>query len=243
MWTKIKNQFINLFEKTDKKAVYTIIWITVVVALYCTFGVHNFFVRVAEKHILSQPKLFYYSYIYHNFMAFFFFFLISIPFVRLFLKQDMKNTGILPNEKKITLIIILGALIIAPLISLIALINKEIISLYPLGGGMVFSNVGFFVLYYISYAAFCFGFEYLFRGLGFIAIQNRYGAAMAIAITTLASSLTLLTLDKRSSEIVFAIAGGIIFGFMAYKSKSIYPSLIFHFLFGFCIDIYIKFLL
>lgn len=245
MWAKIKSQFINLFEKTDQKAVYTILWMTLVITLYFYFGIQDFFVKVAGSHFSSQSELLYYQYIYHNFMAFFFFFILSIPFVKLVLKQDLKDTGLIFKEKKISLGIMIAAVIITPVVSLGAVFDKEMASLYPLGGEMIFAGVGFFILYYFSYIAYYFGWEYLFRGLGFFNINKRYGPAMAIAITTMISALihsSIAGFGKPFSETFSAIVGGLILGFITYKSKSIYPALCVHFLLGFTLDILIKLL-
>lgn len=246
MKEKIKLEWQNLTKGADKKTVITILYMTIAICLYFYFGIQDFFVNTFGNKFSSPSDLLYYKYIYHNFMAFFFFFVLSIPIVKLVLKQKAEDVGLKLKENKKSVIIILIALVIVPIISLSSLIDTEMTALYPLGGDKIFASPWFFILYYISYVAYYFSWEYLFRGFSFYNIGNRYGYALAIAVTTMISALihsSIAGFGKPFTETFSAIIGGIILGFIAYKSKSIYPSLFIHFLLGFTLDIFIKVIL
>lgn len=239
---KIKKEFLNIFEKADKRAVYTILWMTLIITLYFYFGIQDFFEKTFN---VPSEKMTYYKYVYHNFMAFFFFFMLSVPFVKFALKQKITDTGLRVENKALTLKLIIASAVIAPICRFVAALDKQMAATYPLGGEMIFLNFGFFVLYYSSYIAYYFGWEYLFRGLGLFNIGSRYGAALAISVTTMVSALihsSIAGFGKPFSETFSAIAGGIIFGYMTYKAKNIYPALTAHFMLGFSMDMFIKLL-
>jgi membrane protease YdiL (CAAX protease family) len=245
MVEKIKNQFKALFAGADHKAVIAILWMTLVITLYFYFGIQDFFVK-SFGHLFSKPaELVYYKYIYHNFAAFFFFFVLTAPFSVFALKNNAEEIGLKLPKKKLAIKIMLAALVITPIAGLSAAFDADMAAMYPLGGEMIFSSVGFFALYYISYIAYYFGWEYLFRGFAFSNINRKYGAALAIAITTMVSALihsSIAGFGKPFAETFSAIFGGLLFGFITLKTKSIYPALLIHFWLGFSMDMLIKLL-
>lgn len=245
MVEKLKLQWRELVKDADKRAVTAILFTTVAVALYFYFGIQDFFEKTFGARFSDPAELLYYKYIYHNFMAFFFFFLLSLPLSKLFLKQTMADVGLKFHYSKGTVIVMLLSLAVVPLLSLSTIGDKEMMTLYPLGGAKIFTSAGFFILYYVSYIAYYFGWEYLFRGFGFFSISGKYGPALAIAVTTMVSALihsSIAGFGKPMSETLSAIVGGLIFGFTAYKTKSIYPSLLMHFILGFSLDLFSYFL-
>ncbi|NCA66844.1 MAG: CPBP family intramembrane metalloprotease [Clostridia bacterium] len=245
MKEKIKLEWRKLIEGADKKAIITILYMTVAIGLYFYFGIQDFFVKTFGAQFANAVDLQYYKYIYHNFMAFLFFFVLSIPVVKLLLKQKAEDVGLVFKEKKMSIAIMLIALLIVPIMSLSAAIDPEMAAMYPLGGAKIFSGAGFFILYYVSYMAYYFGWEYLFRGMSLNIIGNKYGFALAIAITTMISSLihsSIAGFGKPFAETFSAIFGGILLGFIAYKSKSIYPTFVIHLLLGFSLDMLIRIL-
>ena len=92
------------------------------------------------------------------------------------------------------LVFILLALVVAPLISLSAAGDPEVKALYPLSGALVFRSAGCFLLYYLSLGAYYFGWEFLFRGFGFFPMCDKYGPALAIAVSTMISVGVISTL-------------------------------------------------
>lgn len=245
MKEKLKLEWQKLTEGADKKAVITILYMTIVIALYFYFGIQDFFVKSFGSRFANADDLIYYKYIYHNFMAFVCFFVLTIPVVKLVFKQKAADVGLALKEKKMSLIIVLIALLVVPIMSLSGAVDAEMAAMYPLGGAKIFSNAGFFILYYVSYLAYYFGWEYLFRGMGLFNISNKYGPALAIVVTTMVSALihsSIAGFGKPFAETFSAIFGGLILGFIAYKSKSIYPTFIIHMLLGFSLDMFIRFL-
>jgi len=239
----IKNELSIVFRGADKNTVIAVVYITFALACYYYFGIQDFFVKMFGSHFSNADTLLYYKYIYHNFMAFVFFFVLSIPVVKLVTKQKFADIGLNFKEKKLNIKIILLALVIAPIVSLSAVGDPQMKALYPLSGELVFASAKYFLLYYLSLLAYYFGWEYMFRGFGFFNMSSRYGPALAIAFSTMISALvhsSIAGFGKPMTETFSAVFGGFILGFIAYKSKSIFPSMAVHFLLGFSLDMYTK---
>lgn len=243
MISSVRKELKALFVGCDKNAVIAIVYLTLALAGYFYFGIQDFFVKMFGQHFPDPDALLYYQYIFHNFMAFVFFFVLSVPVVKLVTKQKFSDLGLNFKEKKLNLRIVLLALVITPLVSLSAVADPEMTALYPLSGDWVFRSAGFFLLYYLSLAAYYFGWEYLFRGFGFFSLSGRYGPALAIAVSTMISALvhsSVAGFGKPMTETFSAVFGGFILGYIAYKTKSFLPSLVIHFLLGFSLDMYTK---
>ena len=93
-----------------------------------------------------------------------------------------------------------------------------------------------YILYYI-------GWEFLFRGLGLFSLtKGGINPLSAILITTLISALihtSIAGFGKPMIETLSAIFAGGIFGYITYKTKSIYYSLYMHALVGIFTDVFI----
>ncbi len=227
----------------DRATVTAVVYMTLALACYYYFGIQDFFVKTFGARFTDPEKLLYWQYIYHNFMAFAFFFLPALPVVKFGAKRGFARVGLGAGEKKLGGKIILLALVVAPLISLSAAGDPEMKALYPLSGALVFRSAGCFLLYYLSLGAYYFGWEFLFRGFGFFPMCDKYGPALAIAVSTMISALvhsSIAGFGKPMAETFSAVFGGFILGFIAYKSRSIYPSMAVHFLLGFSLDMYTR---
>ncbi len=230
-----------VFKDCDRNIVISVVYITFALALYYYFGIQDFFVKTFGDGFSDPEQLLYWKYIYHNFMAFFFFFVLSVPIVTLVTKQSFKELGLNFKNKKFNTTVILLALVIAPLMSLTTIGDEDMMALYPLSGALVFSSAKYFIIYYLSLAAYYFGWEYMFRGYGFQRMQERYGPALAIVFSTMISALvhsSIAGFGKPISETFSALFGGFILGYIAYKSKSIFPTFVIHFLLGISCDLY-----
>ena len=110
---------------------------------------------------------------------------------------------------------------------------------YPLykGAGVSPSNFMFYSLLYIAYYI---GWEFFFRGYMQFGLGKRLGDWNAIFVQTLASSL--LHIGKPDAEIYSSILGGIVWGMVVFRTRSLLPALLLHWLLGICLDAFIIYL-
>lgn len=234
---KLKDEKQNLVYDTNKTFNLSIIFTTIILFIYCYFGSFSFF----EKTFVNCPNLDYYKIIYHNFMPFVLFFLLGLLYTKFIMKKSPKDFGLNLKNKKFTFTILLIACLVIPIISLLSLLDKQMVSTYPL---VDFNSceVWQIILYFVSYLAYYIGWEYLFRGILFFGTKDKVGVLSAILLTTLISALihtSIASFGKPMVETLSAIPAGLIFGYFAYKSDNIFTSLGCHVLVGFLLDLFI----
>lgn len=231
---KFKDEIVRLWNNSDKKAVKGVLFITVILAVYFYFGIQDFFAKTFP----NTENLDYWKYIYHNFMPLVLFFALGILFVKFVLKADIKDFGLGLGDIKAGLKICLILTPVMILAGLTAVWDKGMSSTYPLARYVINAPAGFVALYYVSYTAYYVGWEFLFRGIGIFSFKKD-NALVAIAVSTMISALihsSIAGFGKPMAETLSAIPAGIVFGYTAYKTRSVWYSFYLHVLVGFSTD-------
>ena len=95
-------------------------------------------------------------------------------------------------------------------------------------------SLDLFVIHAICYAGYYFGWEFLFRGFLQQGLSERCGVPVAILVQTLASAM--LHYGHPTGEVFGAIIAGLVWGFLAYRTRSILSGLGQHTLLGIVLD-------
>ena len=236
MKQKIKNEISYLKQDYDKNLTFAILFACVILFVYCYFGSFSFF----ENTFQNVENLNYWKIIYHNLMSFVLFFILGTIFTKLFTKEKLSNFGLCKGNLNIGLKLCLIAIPIAFICGLSCILDKNMVSTYPLINFNIYGAWWQIGLYYLSYILYYVGWEYLFRGIIYFGTEKKCGVVGAILISTLISALIHTSIGgfgKPMIETLSAIPAGIIFGFIAYKTRSIYPTIIIHFLIGLSTDL------
>ncbi len=236
--SRLKDWFKNFAKSSDKNICLSILWITIIVMVYFYFGIHQFF----SSTFVDVQKMDYFKYIYHNFSSLVLFFVFGIFFVKVILRGKLSDFGLSFGDYKWGLKFCLIATIVVPIMAFTASFDESMRYTYPLYKAMGKEPFEYIVLYYISYVGYYIGWEFLFRGIGLFSMDKKMGALASILITTMVSALihsSIASFGKPMMESFSAILGGFIFGYVAYRSKSIWYSFYAHFLLGFLTDVFI----
>jgi len=110
---------------------------------------------------------------------------------------------------------------------------------YPATLGLVGRSLTVFLLHALILVTHYVAWELLFRGFIQTAMMPRLRVSGAIAAQTMAS--TLAHMDRPTSELFGSIAAGILWGILAYRTKSIWPVVMHHLLLGLTVDYWICF--
>ncbi len=110
---------------------------------------------------------------------------------------------------------------------------------YPLykGAGASPSNFMFYSLVYLAYYL---GWEFFFRAYMQFGLRNRLGDWNAILIQTLASCL--FHIGKPDAEIFSSILGGIVWGIIVLRTRSLLAAFLLHWFLGISLDTFIIYL-
>lgn len=124
-------------------------------------------------------------------------------------------------------------LILGPLFALggwLSAGNPGVAAYYPINpsaGRMFALHVFTYLLYYA-------GWEFFFRGFMLFGLREKFGDAGAIMVQTLASSL--LHIGTPATEAFCAIAGGVLWGLVALRTRSLLSGYLQHSLLGIVLD-------
>ncbi len=105
--------------------------------------------------------------------------------------------------------------------------------LYPINASAG-NSPAMFALHACSYLMFYLGWEFHFRGFLQFGLREKLGTANALLVQVMASSL--LHLGKSPLESFSAILGGILWGVIAYRTRSLLSGMLQHFLLGMSLD-------
>lgn len=94
------------------------------------------------------------------------------------------------------------------------------------------AHAGLYLVYYVGY-------EGYFRGFLQFGLRRRLGDLDAVLVQTLAT--TLVHIGKPAGEILGAIPAGLAWGAVAFRSRSIWPVVLTHWLLGASLDFFILF--
>ena len=133
-------------------------------------------------------------------------------------------------------------LLLAPVMIALAYLSSRMepfLMEYPLYKGAGSSLLTFSV-YALSYLVFYLGWEFFFRGYMQFGLREKLGDWNAILIQTLASCLSHI--GKPEGEIFFSIIGGIVWGIVAFRTRSLLFVLLLHWLLGVSLDVSIIYL-
>jgi len=132
-------------------------------------------------------------------------------------------------------------LMLAPVFLLAAFVasaNPAIREEYPVNP-TAGNSAAMFGFHALTYVMFYLGWEFYFRGFMQFGLRESLGDANALLIQVLASCL--LHIGKPGAEVYGAIFGGILWGLLAYRTRSLLSGLAQHFLLGLALDWFICF--
>jgi len=217
----------------DRRPLLLLLAASILVALHRPFGSIEFARSVFGINVDPYPAL------YMFVTAFLLFGL--LPFALIVLsKGSPAECGIQLGDWKFG---IKAVAILLPLIVVLFLIpasnDAEIRQTYPLDP-TVGSSLWHFLLFQSLRGLLYYGaWEFFFRGVMLFGLKDRFGAWAAIAIQTIPSCLWHIGFP--TGELITSIPGGILFGLLALRSRSILWPFLLHFMIAVTLDLLIIF--
>jgi uncharacterized protein len=129
-----------------------------------------------------------------------------------------------------------SALILCPCFLLAAYIasgEAGVRAHYPLNPSAA-SSPAMFAVHAASYLLFYLGWEFHFRGFLQIGLRQRLGDVNALLVQVLASGL--LHIGRPASETYGSLLAGLLWGILAYRTRSLLSGLLQHYLLGISLD-------
>jgi membrane protease YdiL (CAAX protease family) len=176
---------------------------------------------------LESPD--FYSQAYRFLFTFAAFFLVPALVVRFLYKKTLREYGFTLGDVKFGGAFVLISFVVLPLPLYLSAGSADFLKEYPLWRD-VGANAGNCVLWIALYLLFYIGWEFFFRGFMQFSLVGRVAPFFIIMMQTLAS--TIIHIGKPEGETLSAIAGGIVFGAVALRTRSMLYPLIVHWYVG-----------
>ena len=224
--------YLQIIDAKSVKPVIVIIASTLLVVLHRYYGSVEFAENLFESgNTFLKP-----SYMFAS--AFLLLGLIPVLIITFGFNERLKDYGLTVGDKKAGM---LSLVVLTPLIVL-ALIypssqTAEMKNFYPFDPAAHLSIQNFIQLEFWRVILFYTAWEFMFRGFMLFGLRKYVGDSMALCIQVIPSCLWHIGMP--SGEIISSIPGGILFGILALRTRSIIYPLILHCIIGISMDLLI----
>lgn len=184
--------------------------------------------------LANNPELT--SALYVFFASFMLFGIVPLLVIRFIFKEPLSSYGLQMGDGTFGW---KAVAILSPLFVLSAYPSSfmpEFLAEYPLYPGAG-ATTGAFITHVFSYLFFYIGWEIYFRGFMQFGLRSTFGDWNSILIQVMASCL--VHIGKPAAETYSSILGGLVWGILAFRSRSIVYGLVIHWLLGVALDLFI----
>jgi len=175
------------------------------------------------------------SAIYEYSAAFLLMFAIPLLIVKVAFKGSLRGFGFRMGDARWGFRFVASALPVSLLAAYVGSLNPAVREEYPLAKSMI-GDVSTFLIVEVFYLVYYLGWEFLFRGFMLFGLE-KYGALAAILMQVIPS--TIVHIGKPASESFAAIVAGLVFGYIAVRTRSILYPLILHAVVGIGTDVFV----
>ena len=165
--------------------------------------------------------------------------LLSLFIIKFVFKEKLSSYGLQLGDWRFGL---KAFLVLAPIFAIGSFMSKnnpEYLAQYPVFKGAG-ASPSMFISHAFAYLIFYIGWEIYFRGFMQYGLRDSFGDWQAILIQTALSCI--VHIGKPTSEIYSSILGGLVWGIVAFRARSIVFVILIHWVLGVSLDFFICYL-
>ncbi len=227
--------FKTLFQQRDSESTLILFIVPIILTFWVYYGKQADFDQLFRG-FQGKWNQDFFSAIYEYLTAFLLMFWVPYFIIKMVFKKKLRDFGFRFGDARYGLIFVL---IMAPYILWIVYAGSSGVVIqneYPLSKSTM-GHLYLFIIVEIFYLIYYIGFEFLFRGFMLFGLEKRYGALAAILIQTIPSAI--IHIGKPASESFGAIFAGLVFGYLAIRTRSVLYPLLLHAIIGIGTDIFV----
>ena len=156
--------------------------------------------------------------------------------IKLAFRQELHEFGLRLGDTRYGFRIVVIAFPLLLLVAYVGSLDSAIQAEYPLAKSAM-QHLLSFLLVELFYLVYYLGWEFLFRGFVLFGLEERYGALLAILVQMIPSAFVLI--GKPGSESFAAIVAGLVYGYVAVRTRSILYPLLLHAIVGIGTDVFV----
>ncbi|MBI3586538.1 MAG: CPBP family intramembrane metalloprotease [Ignavibacteriales bacterium] len=230
--------FAGLFNGENKKPSLILLLTPVILTTYKYYGTKPFYLSQLSQTFILFNNVELTAALYTFFSTFVLLGVIPALIVKFVFKERLASYGVQFGDVKFGL---KTFLILAPIMVLSTYPSAhmpQFLAEYPLYKGAG-SSAATFLNHAFAYLFFYLGWEFFFRGFMQFGLREKLGDWNAILVQTALSCL--LHIGKPDGEIYSSILGALVWGVIAFRSRSLLFVLLMHWLLGVSLDFFICF--
>ena len=217
------------FEGWDRQTGIMLLSSALLMVLFAYQGHPGFLLQNFDHLSFVQEQPDFSSQLYRFLFTFVAFFLIPIAIVKFVFRRELKDFGLTWGDRRFGWRFVAISLLVLPIPLYFSTSSPEFLQEYPLWKN-VGQSPGNYVLWIGFYFFYYLGWEFLFRGFMQFPLEGRMAPFFIIMMQTLPS--TLIHIGKPEGETIAAIVGGLVFGVVALRTRSILYPLLVHWYIG-----------
>ena len=228
----------ELFSKENRKPVIILLLAPLVLTTWKYYGSKSYYLAHLSSNLVIFNSAAMTAEWYNYLSAFVLLGVLSVAVIKFVFKESLTDYGLQIGDWKfwIPAVLVVGAVMVG--LSYPSSKDPQYIAEYPLYKGAG-SSIQMFAVHAFAYLIFYLGWEIFFRGFMQFGLTERFGVWGAILVQVALSCI--VHIGKPDSEIYSSILGGLVWGIMVYRSKSIWPSITTHWILGISLDYFICF--
>jgi len=224
----------GLLSGENLKPTLVLLWAPLVLTTWRYYAARDFFTGEAASGALGNPGQA--AELYAFLSSFVLLGLVSLAIVRLVFREPLAAYGLAVGDWRFGLKALAVMVPVMVVLGALAARAPEFVAQYPLYRGACASAPAF-LAHAAAYLAYYVGFEVFFRGFVQFGLRESLGDWYAILVQTALSCL--VHIGKPSGEIYGAIVGGLVFGIVAFRSRSLLYVIVAHWVLGVALDLFI----
>ena len=226
----------GLFSGENRKPTIILLVTPLILTTWKYYGTKAFYLSdLASRFVLfGNPEQT--AELYTFFSAFVLFGVLPWLIVRFVFKERMSSYGLQAGDWRFGL---KAFLVLAPifiLASYTSINNPDFLAEYPLFKGAG-ASPSTFLGHAVAYLFFYIGWETYFRGFMQFGLRNAFGDWNSILVQTALSCI--IHIGKPAGEIYSSIIGALVWGILAFRTRSIFAGLLIHWILGVSLDFFI----
>ncbi len=232
------DSLLHIYSREDKKPTVILLLAALLLTTWRYYGSQAFYFRHLTSGFLLFSNISMTAEWYTYLSAFFLLGLVSIVVVKTVFKEKLSDYGLQIGDWKFWLPAVAAAGLVMAILSYFSSKDPQFVAEYPLfkGAGESASS---FVFHAMGYLLFYTGWEFFFRGFMQFGLRSRFGDWGGILVQMALSCI--VHIGKPDTEIYSAIAGAFFWGILVYRSRSLYPAILTHWILGISLDYFILF--
>jgi membrane protease YdiL (CAAX protease family) len=218
------------YGKDDRQPILILLYTAVILTIFVYYGSAKFYTNHISSIINVNNQFFY-------FLSSFVLLGIIPLLIWIFgFRANLADMGLSLGNYKESIIFALIGIPVMILLAYISAKNPAFRAEYPLYRGLLENQSGI-GHYWLIYGLYYIGWEFFFRGFMLFGLKNKFGKTYSILIQTIPSCL--IHIGKPDAEIFSSIVAGIVFGWVAFRCRSLWPVFIWHWCLGVALDYFI----